>query len=105
MREANFTKQDQCHQNCIHLWHRRLGHRDPEAVKKLCCEKLAEGIDIDTCDKLLKCTNCMKGKMARKHSRKSSTTSKTASRFNTYRCMWANENQTVGGKEVLSDVY
>jgi len=28
------------HQKCVHMWHRRLGHRDPEAVLKLNREKL-----------------------------------------------------------------
>ena len=34
------------HENCIHLWHRRLGLRDPEAVKKLCDKQLTVGINL-----------------------------------------------------------
>ena len=54
------------HENCIHLWHRRLGHRDPEAVKKLCDKQLAVGIKIDSCTAVVKCDSCLKGKMTRK---------------------------------------
>ena len=63
--KINMVKQDH-HQNCVHLWHRRLGHRDQEAVIKLSREKLADGIKIEACNKLLKCINCIKEKMARK---------------------------------------
>ena len=66
-------KQDH-HQNCVNLWHRRLGHRDPEAVIKLSREKLADGIKNEACTKLLKCINCMKGEMARKTIPKKSST-------------------------------
>ena len=31
---ANVAKSEINHQNCIHVWHRRLGHRDPNAVKR-----------------------------------------------------------------------
>jgi hypothetical protein len=98
--KANFTKQDKCHQNYIHLWHRRLGHRDPEAVKKLCREKLAEDIDIDTCDKLLKFINCMKGKMTRKTILQSSNTraKQPLDLMHTDVC-GPMKTQTVGGKK------
>jgi len=62
--KANTVKQES-HQNCVHMWHRRLGHRDPEAVLKLNREKLADGIRIDSCGSLMKCISCIKGKMAR----------------------------------------
>jgi Reverse transcriptase (RNA-dependent DNA polymerase)/gag-polypeptide of LTR copia-type/Integrase core domain/GAG-pre-integrase domain len=62
---ANIAKQER-HENCIHLWHRRLGHRDPEAIKKLCHNQLADGIQIDACSEVSKCINCLKGKMTRK---------------------------------------
>ena len=61
---ANAVKSEP-HQNCVHLWHRRLGHRDPEAVLKLSRDKLADGIEVDSCGSLLKCISCIKGKMAR----------------------------------------
>jgi hypothetical protein len=63
---ANVVKHAEHHENCIHLWHRRMGHRNPEAVKKLCKENLAKGIILDVCDARIKCTSCVKGKMAKK---------------------------------------
>ncbi len=68
---ANVARQ-MLHENCIHLWHRRLGHRDPEAVKKLFERQLADGIKIDTCSEVAKCVSCLKGKMTRKSFPKSS---------------------------------
>jgi hypothetical protein len=62
---ANVAKHEQ-HENCIHMWHRRLGHRDPEAIRKLCQKQLADGIDIDMCSEIAKCVSCIKGKMQRK---------------------------------------
>jgi len=62
--KANVVKHES-HQNCVHTWHRRLGHRDPEAVLKLNREKLADGIQIDLCGSLMNCISCIKGKMAR----------------------------------------
>ena len=69
---ASVAKQVQ-HENCIHLWYRRLGHRDPEAVKKLCAKQLAVGINIDTCTAVVKCDSCLKGKMTRKSFPKASS--------------------------------
>ncbi|KRX50952.1 Retrovirus-related Pol polyprotein from transposon TNT 1-94 [Trichinella murrelli] len=44
-------------------WHRRMGHRDPEAIRKLNKEKLANGIDICKCDAENDCEICLTGKM------------------------------------------
>lgn len=63
--KANVAKHEH-HKNCIHLWHRRLGHRDPEAIRKLCQKQLADGIEIDSCNEISKCVSCNKGKMQRK---------------------------------------
>lgn len=30
--------------DCIHTWHRKLGHRDPGAIRRLVKEKMADGI-------------------------------------------------------------
>src|ERR1700678_983796 len=50
---------------CLHQWHRKLGHRDVAAVKKLAAEKLAEGIDIGSCAQTpVICDCCIRGKMA-----------------------------------------
>jgi hypothetical protein len=69
---ANIAKENH-NENCIHLWHRRLGHRDPEAIKKLSKEMLANGIEINDCSMMLKCVSCLKGKMTRKSFPKAST--------------------------------
>ena len=45
---ANIANHEQ-HKSCIHLWHHRLEHRDPEAIRKLTQKKQADGITIDNC--------------------------------------------------------
>lgn len=56
------------HRDCIHVWHHRLGHRDPHAIQRLQRDGLAHGIHIQecSCPHQLKCGSCIKGKMSRK---------------------------------------
>ena len=51
---------------CIHFWHNRFGHRDPNAIRILEKNKIAEGIDIKPCDVFGVCECCIKAKMSRK---------------------------------------
>ncbi|KRX12468.1 Retrovirus-related Pol polyprotein from transposon TNT 1-94 [Trichinella nelsoni] len=44
---------------CLHKWHRRMGHRDPEAIRKLNKEKLANGIEICKCNAENDCEICL----------------------------------------------
>lgn len=47
--------------DCIHAWHNRLGHRDPNAIR------LLEGnLNITTCSQSLVCESCIQAKMTRK---------------------------------------
>jgi len=48
----------------VHRWHRRLGHRDPKAIKHLVKEELATGIKITSCSDDTVCEHCIKGKLA-----------------------------------------
>lgn len=48
---------------CIHQWHRRLGHRDPAAIKNLISKELATGIRISPCSDQITCEKCIKGKL------------------------------------------
>ncbi|KRX38752.1 Retrovirus-related Pol polyprotein from transposon TNT 1-94 [Trichinella murrelli] len=48
---------------CLHKWHRRMGHIDPEAIRKLNREQLANSIDIRKCDAENDCEICLTGKM------------------------------------------
>jgi hypothetical protein len=54
--------------DCIHQWHRKMGHRDIEAVQRL--SSLSDGIIIEKCDcnvgESYVCQCCLKGKMTRK---------------------------------------
>lgn len=52
-------------ENCIHQWHRRLGHRDFEALKKLKRDNLVTGIVMTDCGIEERCECCLQGKMAR----------------------------------------
>jgi len=45
---------------CIHLWHRRLGHRDLKAIK----EELVIGVKVTACFDETVCEHCIKGKLA-----------------------------------------
>ena len=54
------------HCNCIHQRHRRLGHRDADAVMQISREDLGLGVSIDACSAQMKCISCIKGKMVRK---------------------------------------
>lgn len=71
--KALITKNLNCSKDCIHVWHRRLGHRSLDAIKSLTEKGLAKGIIIKDCkeDKICEC--CIKGKMARKSFPKEST--------------------------------
>ena len=35
--------------NCIHRWHSKLDHKDPDALQRIPEEDLAEGVEIDNC--------------------------------------------------------
>jgi len=49
---------------CIHLWHRRLGHRDLKAIKCLIKEELVTGVKVTACFDETVCEYCIKGKLA-----------------------------------------
>lgn len=50
---------------CIHTWHRRMGHRNVEAIQRLIKENLADGVTLTECGIKCICECCIKGKMAR----------------------------------------
>lgn len=50
---------------CIHVWHRKLGHRDPEAIRKMFSENMVDNIKIIDCGIKEVCETCVKGKMTR----------------------------------------
>lgn len=52
-------------ENCIHDWHQRLGHRDPEAIRKMKADGLIEDMKIVECGVIELCESCAKGKMSR----------------------------------------
>lgn len=52
-------------ENCIHQWHKRLAHRDPDAIRRLERNNLAHGINISDCPVKSHCESCIKGKMSR----------------------------------------
>lgn len=49
---------------CIHVWHNRLGHRDPNAIKLL--EHQADNFQIKPCQVKQVCECCIASKMTRK---------------------------------------
>ena len=52
--------------NCQYVWHRRFGHRDPNAIKILAEKGLATGITLSNCGRREVCEYCVQGKLARK---------------------------------------
>lgn len=64
---------EQCQlKDCIHEWHRKLGHRDIQAIHELERQELASGIGVKHCGVKLNCETCLQGKMARSSFPKSS---------------------------------
>jgi len=51
---------------CIHVWHNRMGHRDPQAIKNLEKQDRASGINIKSCQYSKVCECCIETKMIRK---------------------------------------
>lgn len=52
-------------EHCIHNWHRKLGHRDPEAIKKMHAEGLIDDLKLVDCGIKMSCDTCLKGKLTR----------------------------------------
>lgn len=55
----------QHNENCIHQLHRKMGHRDPNAIHKMCADGLIEGLKIVECGIKEVCKVCLEGKMTR----------------------------------------
>lgn len=51
--------------NCIHHWHRKLGHRDPDAIHRAAHDGLATGVNIQKCSVFQTCECCVEGKISR----------------------------------------
>lgn len=51
--------------DCIHHWHRKLGHRDPDAIHRAVRDDLATGVSIQKCGVFQTCECCVEGKIAR----------------------------------------
>lgn len=52
-------------ENCLHVWHRRFGHRHWDAIKELSSRGLATGIQVNDCGRREICECCYKGKKCR----------------------------------------
>lgn len=66
------------HEDCIHGWHRRFGHRNPKAIKLLQNNSIASAIKITDCKKRFPCETCAKGKLTRSPFPKKSITQSKA---------------------------
>ncbi|XP_058448892.1 uncharacterized protein LOC131428851 [Malaya genurostris] len=54
------------HDRCQHTWHRRIGHRDPEALRRIEKDDLVSGFILKDCGEHIVCECCLKGKLAPK---------------------------------------
>lgn len=52
-------------ENCQHTWHRKLGHRDPEAIRQMEAKDVVKGMKVIDCGIRGACETCIKGKMTR----------------------------------------
>jgi hypothetical protein len=59
------SNQRKHNENCLHSWHRRLGHRDIAAIKRLSNDGFSDGIKIVNCGIEQVCECCLEGKMSR----------------------------------------
>lgn len=64
--------------NCIHELHRKMGHRDPAAIRKMASNGSINGLKIIECGIQEVCDTCMKGKMTRLPFPKKSTSESSA---------------------------
>lgn len=87
---------------CQHQWHRKLGHRDPDAIKQLVNQKLADDIEMSDCGIRTVCDCCMKSKMTRSPFPKKSN-SKTESPLELVHTDICGKMpvKTIGGKEYV----
>lgn len=63
--ESALLTSQQHNVQCQHAWHRKLGHRDINAIKDLEVKQLASGIKIKDCGLRSVCECCIRGKMSR----------------------------------------
>lgn len=63
----------ECKNDCIHVWHRRLGHRNIQDIAVTVSKELVQGIKIMKCKCSSDCEVCLKGKLTRNKFPKAST--------------------------------
>ena len=51
--------------DCVHGWHRRMGHRDINAIRTLFKKDLVSGITMSECTCKFECEVCLRGKFSR----------------------------------------
>lgn len=59
------VKDNEHKEDCLHTWHRRLGHQDPQTIFDLERQCLAAGIKVKNCGLLVKCECCVEGQISR----------------------------------------
>lgn len=79
-------------ENCIHDWHRKLGHRDPEH-KKMHTDGLVDEFILVDCGFKLSCDTCsIYRNDSRSNSEKVIECIRGATGINTYRCLRSDAN-------------
>lgn len=61
--KINMVNENNKHSGCVHEWHRKMGHRDLNVVKKMLNNA---NIKVNDCDDEYECEICYSGKMSRK---------------------------------------
>lgn len=63
--QAGAAMEQSCGKHCVHEWHRKLGHRDVQAIREMENKQLATGIKVGSCSSNITCETCLQGKMTR----------------------------------------
>lgn len=59
------NKVSNCKSDCVHVWHRRFGHRSIKAIKSTISKELVKGVNIKKCCCNLNCDVCLRAKLTR----------------------------------------
>lgn len=62
---ARLSKEAHHMKNCQHVWHRRLGHRDPAVFNRLQQDGVVQGFQLQDCGLRQVCETCLEGKLPR----------------------------------------
>lgn len=77
LEHKELAKKVSCSAECLHTWHRRLGHRNLQSIKTAVNKNIVDGIELKKCSCVSECEVCLRAKLTRQvFPKKSETKSK-----------------------------